>query len=75
MDRLKAQQCERCGNTSEPCEVHHVRHLKDRQGTPLWQQVKAARLRKRIVLCHTCPAQTHAQSQRTTRNTQVRRAG
>jgi hypothetical protein len=27
VERLNARQCERCGNTDQPCEVHHVRRV------------------------------------------------
>jgi hypothetical protein len=58
-DRLNANECEYCGDTETPCEVHHVRKLKDMQGTPLWRWIKAARQRKRIVLCKECHTLLH----------------
>lgn len=60
MDRLKAKQCEYCGSIGSPCEVHHSRRLADMKGTPLWQQVAAARQRKRVVLCTPCHKALHA---------------
>lgn len=60
MDRLHARQCEYCGSTQHPCEVHHVRRLADMKGTALWLQVAAARRRKRIVLCLPCHKALHA---------------
>ncbi len=59
IDRLNANECEYCGDTETPCEVHHVRKLKDMQGTPLWRWIKAARQRKRIVLCKECHTLLH----------------
>jgi group II intron reverse transcriptase/maturase len=60
LDRLHARACEYCGATNVPCEVHHVRKLADMKNTPLWQQVAAARRRKRIVLCRPCHNALHA---------------
>jgi RNA-directed DNA polymerase len=60
LDRLHAQTCERCGATDLPCEMHHVRKLADMKNTPLWQQVAAARRRKRVVLCVPCHKSLHA---------------
>lgn len=48
MDRLLAQQCEYCGATGVPCEIHHSRKLADMKDTPLWKQMAAARRRKRL---------------------------
>lgn len=60
LDRLHARQCEYCGSTDQPCEVHHSRRLADMKDTPLWKQVAAARRRKRIVLCVSCHQALHA---------------
>ncbi|EBT7096799.1 hypothetical protein CPV60_02705 [Salmonella enterica] len=60
MERLLAQQCEYCGATGVPCEIHHSRKLVDMKDTPLWKQVAAARRRKRIVLCRSCHQALHA---------------
>ncbi|WP_337050131.1 reverse transcriptase domain-containing protein [Serratia fonticola] len=60
MDRLFAQQCEYCGATGVPCEIHHSRKLADMKDTPLWKQVAAARRLKRIVLCQSCHQALHA---------------
>ncbi len=59
-DRLNARQCEYCGTTDQPCEVHHVRHLKDMKNSPFWKYIAAARTRKRIVLCQPCHHSLHA---------------
>ena len=60
IDRLHARRCEYCGASDVPCEVHHARKLADMKDTPLWQQVKAARRRKRVVLCQPCHQALHA---------------
>ncbi len=60
IDRLYARTCEHCGVTDVPCEVHHVRKLADMKNAPLWQQVAAARRRKRVVLCEPCHNALHA---------------
>ncbi|WP_166930372.1 reverse transcriptase domain-containing protein [Asaia sp. As-1742] len=60
MDRLRAQVCEFCGRDDAPVEVHHSRRLSDMQGTTLWTYLKAARERKRIVLCRECHVAHHA---------------
>lgn len=60
MDRLHAKQCEYCGATDRPCEVHHVRRMADMKKSPLWKQVASARKRKRIVLCIPCHKALHA---------------
>lgn len=60
MDRLHAKQCEYCGATNQPCEVHHVRRMSDMKSSPLWKQVASARKRKRVVLCVPCHKALHA---------------
>jgi RNA-directed DNA polymerase len=60
LDRLHAQTCERCGANDSPCEVHHVHKLVDMKNSPLWEQVAAARRRKRVVLCVSCHKSLHA---------------
>lgn len=77
LDRLKAQVCEYCGAQGRPCEVHHVRRLVDMKGTELWQQVAAARRRKRVVLCRPCHRALHAGklTRKQVTDTQDRRAG
>lgn len=78
LDRLHARQCEQCGATDVPCEVHHVRKLADMKATPLWQQVAAARRRKRVVLCVPCHRALHTGTlsrRRKATDSQTRRAG
>lgn len=60
MDRLRAQVCEFCGSDDAPMEVHHSRRLSDMQGTTLWTYLKAARMRKRVVLCRECHIAHHS---------------
>lgn len=64
--RLEARMCEYCGEEG-PCEVHHVRKLKDlskgRESgykPSLWQLMMIARKRKTMVLCLNCHHQLHA---------------
>lgn len=77
LDRLHARTCEYCGAEDQPCEIHHARKLADMKNTPLWQQVAAARRRKRVVLCRPCHKALHAGtlSKRKGADVQVRRAG
>lgn len=60
VDRLRARACQACGTENVPVEVHHVRKMSDMQGTTLWTRVKAARTRKRVVLCRDCHVAHHA---------------
>lgn len=60
VDRLRARACQACGTEDVPVEVHHVRKMSDMQGTTLWTRVKAARTRKRVVLCRDCHVAHHA---------------
>jgi RNA-directed DNA polymerase len=55
--RMNAKECEYCGRTNLPTEVHHVRKLKDLKSKPhleLWQKVMIARNRKTLILCTEC---------------------
>jgi len=60
IDRLRAQVCGTCGAVGVPLEVHHVRKMSDMKGTTLWTHNKAARTRKRVVLCRDCHVAHHA---------------
>lgn len=60
IDQLRARSCQACGADNVPLEIHHARKMSDMQGTTLWTQVKAARTRKRVVLCHDCHVAHHA---------------
>jgi RNA-directed DNA polymerase len=55
--RMNANLCEYCGNTSRPMEVHHVQKLKDLQSKKHlenWERVMIARNRKTLILCDKC---------------------
>jgi RNA-directed DNA polymerase len=58
--RLHARQCEYCGASGLPCEVHHSHKMSDVKDAPLWQQIASARRRKRFVLCRDCHKALHA---------------
>jgi group II intron reverse transcriptase/maturase len=66
--RLNANECELCGNSNTPIEVHHVRKLKDvkkkylKKGmyAPRWVLIMAGMNRKTLVLCKECHDSLHA---------------
>jgi hypothetical protein len=59
IDRLKARNCELCGETSE-LEMHHIRKLKDiAKGKDPWEVHMIARKRKTMAVCHTCHMKIH----------------
>jgi group II intron reverse transcriptase/maturase len=58
--RLNARECEACGDTTGPFEVHHVRALKDMRGSPFTAVKRSSRRRKTIVLCRRCHVAHHA---------------
>lgn len=58
--RLKANQCELCGETNGKMEVHHVRKLKNLKGKAYWEKIMLARRRKTMILCETCHHKLHA---------------
>lgn len=61
VERLNARICERCGRDDQPCEVHHVRRLNDhRRDDDYLSYMRAARSRKRIVLCVDCHEKVHS---------------
>ncbi|WP_160106277.1 MULTISPECIES: reverse transcriptase domain-containing protein [unclassified Azospirillum] len=60
IDHLRARTCQACGAIDVPLEVHHARKMSDMEGTTLWTRVKAARTRKRVVLCRECHVAHHA---------------
>lgn len=61
VERLNARACERCGSTDRPCEVHHLRRLNDmRREADILGYMRAARSRKRIVLCIDCHEAVHS---------------
>lgn len=60
VERLNARQCERCGRSDRPCEVHHVRRIAEMEYAGLPRYMRAARQRKRVVLCKPCHNAVHA---------------
>ncbi len=65
VQRLQANKCELCGSTQN-CEVHHVRKLKDlkqrwagRRTKPKWVERMIAMRRKTLVVCHDCHRKIH----------------
>lgn len=61
--RMEAQSCEYCGAENVPCEVHHVRKLKDLKNErepSLWKRKMIERQRKTLVLCKTCHRDLHS---------------
>jgi group II intron reverse transcriptase/maturase len=75
VERLNARECERCGRTDVPCEVHHVRHIAEMKDAGLPRSMQAARLRKRIVLCQPCHRAIHSDSHKNKRQHEARRSG
>lgn len=66
--RLKADQCEACGDTTGPFEVHHLRRVQGLRSGSLTVWKQSGWRRKTIVLCRACRAgvsgrkQTHVES-------------
>ena len=58
--RLESKECEFCGNTDGPFEVHHIKKLKDLKGKSNWEKLMIARKRKTLVLCVSCHHKLHA---------------
>lgn len=61
VQRLNADRCEYCGQGG-PCEVHHVRKLKDlkrKREKSLLERMMIARGRKTMVLCEQCHHSLH----------------
>lgn len=58
--RLESKECEFCGNTEGPFEIHHVKKLKDLKGKFNWEKLMIARKRKTLVLCVSCHHKLHA---------------
>ena len=60
VDTLRAGQCEACGTSDTKMEVHHSRKMRDIQHRSLVVIIRAARTRKRIVMCRDCHVAHHA---------------
>lgn len=56
IDRLRARECEACGDTSGPFEMHHLRRLRDLRKGQSTVRTRASGRRKTIVLCPSCRA-------------------
>jgi hypothetical protein len=55
VQRLNAEQCEYCGQSTGYFEVHHVRKLRDiKNGKHPWEKIMIAMQRKTLVLCNEC---------------------
>ena len=59
IDRLKAKECEICGKTNTPIEIHHIHRLKNLQGKSFWETLMIARKRKTLALCRSCHKKLH----------------
>jgi len=57
--RLSAEECEACGDTDGPFEMHHPHRLKDKRDDQLTPWVQSARRRRTIVLCRKCHVAHH----------------
>jgi hypothetical protein len=60
IDRLKANQCEWCGNENVEIEIHHVKKLKNLKGKKAWERFMISRKRKTLALCLKCHQKLHA---------------
>lgn len=57
--RLSAGECEACGDTNGPFEMHHPNRLKDKPRGQLTPWKESARRRRTIVLCRKCHVARH----------------
>lgn len=68
IDRLNARQCEGCGDTTGPFEMHHLRRVQDLRSGSLTVWKQSGWRRRTIVLCPSCRTavsgrtQTHVES-------------
>lgn len=58
VDRLKARECELCGDSND-LEMHHVKRVKDLKGKKKWEILMIARRRKTLAVCHRCHRKIH----------------
>ena len=58
-DRLRANQCELCGATDVPLEVHHINKVKNLNGKEQWEKAMIARKRKTLIVCKNCHIAIH----------------
>jgi hypothetical protein len=73
--RLRANECEWCGTSEQPFEVHHIRRLKDLQGKTVWERHMIGRRRKTLVLCKKCHIDLHAGRLREATRKDLRKTG
>ncbi|MFD5854325.1 reverse transcriptase domain-containing protein [Cytobacillus pseudoceanisediminis] len=59
IERLLAGQCEWCGKTNLPLEIHHIKKLKDLKGKKRWEKRMIERNRKTMALCKECHLNLH----------------
>jgi RNA-directed DNA polymerase len=59
VDRQNAKQCEACGRSDRPCQVHHIKGLADVARKGFIAKMTAARSRGTKVLCDQCHADIH----------------
>ena len=58
--RLKAKECELCGNMeAERYEIHHINKVKNLKGKVQWEQMMIAKRRKTLVVCVPCHDKIH----------------
>lgn len=58
-DRLKARECELCGKTDVPLEIHHVNKVKNLKGKEFWEIMMIAKRRKTMAVCKKCHMKIH----------------
>ncbi len=59
IERLLAEQCEWCGKSNIPLQIHHVKKLKDLEGKKRWEKRMIERNRKTMALCEKCHLDLH----------------
>ncbi|EOP94030.1 hypothetical protein IGM_01351 [Bacillus cereus HuB4-4] len=59
--RLKANECEICGDNSPNTtfEIHHVNKVKNLKGKAFWELIMIAKQRKTLVVCKNCHIKIH----------------
>lgn len=59
IDRLQARECELCGDSDVPLDMHHIKKLKDLKGQEPWKVLMHARKRKTMAVCQPCHKKIH----------------
>jgi len=57
--RLSARECELCGKTNVPLEIHHINKVKNLKGKQTWEIVMITKKRKTLVVCKNCHYKIH----------------